>query len=267
MVRFHNEPPTHLTLPGLEAIGVRHAFTTRHHGSFAWVSAPGGPFAPGGGPALAAVGITSAEVRYVRQVHGTTCLVTDRRAPGLVGTADALVTTDPGCALSVFTADCVALVLSDPECPVLALAHVGWRGAVGGLPGRLVEVLAARFGARPERIHAALGPSIGPCCYEVDGPVLEPLRAAFPEGWDRWTAPRSPGRWRLDLWRASTDQLVWSGVRPDAVLNPRLCTACRLDLFFSYRREGSGFRLAALARLRSPGGSRRRPESGSSGVG
>jgi YfiH family protein len=141
------------------------------------------------------------------------------------------------------------VIAADPERHVLALAHAGWRGTVAGLLGHLVEVLVSRFGVRPERLRAAIGPSIGPCCYEVDEPVVGPLRQAFPADWQRWTRPAGPGKWWLDLWQANTDQLVAAGVRPEAIRNARLCTACRRDLFFSYRRDGGGLRLAAVAVL------------------
>ncbi|MGH7318419.1 MAG: polyphenol oxidase family protein [Candidatus Rokuibacteriota bacterium] len=250
MVTFHGEPPTHLTYDGLEAVGVRHAFTTRHHGSLPGLSVPGGPFAADlVGPALRALGVDGAAIHFARQVHGTTSLVTDGARPGLVGTGDALITATPGTPLAIFTADCLAVIVADPERRVLAVAHAGWRGTVGGLLGRLGRALVTRFGVRPDRLWAAIGPSIGPCCYEVDAPVIEPLRRAFPADWGRWTRPRGTGKWALDLWQANADQLTAAGLRPDAVLNARLCTGCRRDLFFSYRKEGTGVRMAALARL------------------
>lgn len=250
MVSFHGTPPTHLTLDALEAVGVRHAFTTRHHGSFRGLSARGGPFgAATAGPALAALGIEGPAVRFARQVHGTESLVVDGAPPGLVGTGDALVTTTPRCPLAVFTADCLAVVLAEPERRVLAVAHTGWRGTIGGLLGRLVRTLVARFDVRPGDLQVGIGPSIGPCCYEVDEPVVGPLGREFPGDWARWVAPQGPGTWRLDLWQANADQLTAAGVRPERIWNPRLCTGCRGDLFFSYRKEGAGGRLAALALL------------------
>jgi YfiH family protein len=249
-VRLEGVPPTHLVYEDLEALGVRHAFTTRHHGSFPWVSEPGGPFGDGPpGPALRVLGVAGSDVRYARQVHGTTTIVADGSPAGLLGTGDALAARARGTPLAIFTADCLALILADPGRSALAVAHAGWRGTVAGLAGRLVELLVARLHARPEHLHVAIGPSIGPCCYEVDEPVVGPLGQAFPAEWARWTRPAGPGKWRLDLWRANTDQLVAAGVRPEAIRNARLCTSCRRDLFFSFRREGGGLRLAALAVL------------------
>src|SRR5262249_20105841 len=196
---------------------------------------------------LAALGIEGDAARYARQVHGTECLAIDGRPPGLVGEGDAILTGAPGTPLAIFTADCLAVVLADPARRALAVAHAGWRGTGGGLLGRLVAALVERLGARPGSLVAGIGPSIGPCCYEVDEPVVGPLRAAFPDRWAGWTRPRGPGKWSLDLWQANADQLVAAGVPREAIANPRLCTACRPDLFFSYRKEGRGRSLVGLA--------------------
>jgi purine-nucleoside/S-methyl-5'-thioadenosine phosphorylase / adenosine deaminase len=257
MVSWHGEPPTHAALPALAAVGVRHAFTTRQQGSFDAVSSPAGPFGSDRRwPALAALGLEPTSVRYARQVHGAVCLDADATGVGgLVGTGDALFTRRRARPLAVFTADCVPLIVVDAEGSVLGMAHAGWRGTVQGIAGRLVAALVEQAGARADRLRAAIGPSIGPCCYEVDEPVVGPLRAAFPSAWERWVRPGTaerPGRrdrWWLDLWAANADQLAAAGVPPTAILSPRLCTGCRRDLFFSYRKEGLVGRLATLAVL------------------
>jgi hypothetical protein len=242
VVTYHGEPPTHLTVDALAAAGVRHAFTTRHHARTITDAAAS--------PGLRGLGAGEEGVRWAKQVHGATCLVADGRPSGEVGEGDALITTRRRVPLAVFTADCLAVVLAEPERGALAVAHAGWRGTVAGVLGRLVQTLTERFAVRPERLRAAIGPSIGPCCYEVDEPVVGPLRAAFPGDSGRWvTAAGLPGKWWLDLWRANTDQLVAAGVPAGAIANPRLCTACRRDVFFSYRKEGRTGRLAALACL------------------
>jgi YfiH family protein len=261
MVSWHGEPPTHAALPALSALGVRHAFTTRHQGSFDAISALAGPF--GGDrrwPALVALGLEPRRIRYARQVHGAMCLDADEAgAGGLIGTGDALFTRQRARPLAVFTADCVPLIVFDPEAPALGMAHAGWRGTVKGVAGELVTALVERAGARRERLRAAIGPSIGPCCYEVDTPVVGPLREAFPSAWEHWVRPvhsgqrdsrEHPERWWLDLWVANADQLAAVGVSPGGILMPRLCTGCRRDHFFSYRKEGGlAGRLATLAVL------------------
>ena len=100
-----------------------------------------------------------------------------------------------------------------------------------------------------EHFRAAIGPSIGPCCYEVDKPVIARLDAAFPGRWGSWVRSRgNNGKWMLDLWAANEEQLREAGMRGNRIANPRLCTGCRGDLFYSYRRGDIG-RLVTIAAL------------------
>lgn len=250
---FHGEPPTHLTYPGLQAQGLWHASTTRHCPGIAHPSRPVSPVGREGAMLLALAGPDLGRVAFLHQVHGTT-VVRVEEPGGLAGEGDALLTTRPRMPLAVFTADCLAVVLFDPVGQQLGLAHVGWRGTVKSALPHVVDLLVAA-GARPAALVAAIFPSIGPCCYEVDRPVIDPLSAAFPGRWESWVRPSGPGKWRLDLWAANQSQLETAGLRPDRILNARLCTACRPDLFFSYRREGSRGRLVTLAALPGRGAS------------
>jgi purine-nucleoside/S-methyl-5'-thioadenosine phosphorylase / adenosine deaminase len=251
MVSWHGKPPTHAALPALEAVGVRHAFTTRHQGSFDGVSAPAGPFGVDRSwPALAALGLESTSVRYARQVHGDVCIDADlgTRA-GLMGTGDALFTRRRMRPLAVFTADCVPLIVVDPERPALGVAHAGWRGTVRGIAGRLVAALVEQTGARVDRIRAAIGPSIGPCCYEVDEPVIgEFTRTYGADRLARWSRASRSGHVMLDLWSANEDLLVDAGVERTRIDNARLCTACHPELLYSYRKGNRG-RLVTVAAL------------------
>lgn len=247
-IKFHGEPPTSLTLPALEALGLRHASTTRHCPGIAHPSEPVSPVRPEAAAILARHGLNPARVAFLRQVHGAAVQRADGAQGGCVGAGDVLLTTNPSLPLAVFTADCLAIVVFDPVGHRLALAHVGWRGTVRGASGAAVRALVEE-GARPEQLVVAIFPSIGPCCYEVDRPVIEPLAAAFPGGWEAWTRLAGPGKWQLDLWAANESQLRDAGIPADGIVNPRLCTACRSDLFFSYRKEGSRGRLVTCAAL------------------
>jgi purine-nucleoside/S-methyl-5'-thioadenosine phosphorylase / adenosine deaminase len=186
-----------------------------------------------------------ARAAWCRQVHGADVLAA--AGPGCAGTGDALVTRQRGQAVAIATADCVPIVLWDPDAGALGVVHAGWRGAAQGVAEAAVDALA-RSGARPERLRVAIGPSIGPCCYEVDGPVMEAFARAYPDRWERWFAPRRPGHAMLDLWTASEHGLHARGVDPAHVTNPRVCTGCRVDLFYSYRKGQRG-RLLTLAAL------------------
>jgi YfiH family protein len=237
-VRMHGAPPTHLTLDRLSAAGLPHATTTRH-----CPGTPGGdpPFGVEAGTAL---GAGVAAVAFARQVHGAH--VVRATTGGALGEADAIVTTAPAQPIAVVSADCLPIVLYDPEAAALAVAHVGWRGTVKHTPRAAVAALA-RLGAAPARMLAAIGPAIGPCCYEVDRVVIDPLGAAFPSI-DAWITAKGSGKWMLDLWAVNEWALADAGLDRANVLNARLCTACRTDLFYSYRKGHRG-RLITLAML------------------
>ena len=247
-VRFHGEPPTHLTFSSLESLGLPHISTTRYCPDIAPPSEPVMPFGETAQALFRGRGLDLSRTAYLRQVHGRAIQKVGRGSGGFSGVGDILLTETPHLPLSIFTADCLAIILFDPATPRLALAHVGWRGLVEGAAIAAVEALS-REGTDPGEIRVAISPSIGPCCYEVDLPVVDPLRLAFPRDSDRWVTPRGEGKWMLDLWSAVHDQLTSQGCRPERIENLRLCTACRTDQFFSYRKEGSQGRQVTVAAL------------------
>ena len=239
-----------LTSPLLERAGLPHFFTTRHFPGIAGSGDSPDVFTAEAHSLLAERGLAAAPA-FLRQVHGADVMVADRA--GRLGAADALITERRGLPLAVFTADCLPVVIYDPTHHRLAAAHAGWRGTVQSVVRAAVDRLV-EAGSEPDGLAVAIGPSIGPCCYEVDLPVIDRLRAAFPGGWERWTTPKGAGKWMLDLWSANEDQLAAADVDRSMIDNPRLCTACNLDRFYSYRREGStrlgrSGRLVALAAL------------------
>lgn len=243
--RFEGDPPTHFVSPLLEEAGLPHLFTTRN---FPGVTAFRDPFPPIGadaGPLLAKHGLGDRPAAFLKQVHGAR--VVHATESGLAGDADALVTETPGLPIAVFSADCVPLLVYDPDGRRLAAAHAGWRGTVQSVARAAVEALV-EAGGRAERFLAAVGPSIGPCCYEVDKPVIAALDRSFAGHWGAWVRSAGSGKWMLDLWAANEDQLRSAGMRSDQISNPRLCTGCRTDLFYSYRRGHKG-RLVSVAAL------------------
>lgn len=241
--RFQGDPPTHLTSPLLDEAGLPHLFTTRHFPGVTAFKEPFPPFGPEAQPLLASLGLAEAPAAFLKQVHGAD--VIRAAGGGCVGNADALVTDTPGLAVAVFSADCVPLLIYDPDGRRLAAAHAGWRGTAQSVARAAVTALV-EAGGTPERFLAAVGPSIGPCCYEVDKPVIARLDQAFPGGWGAWVRSVGSGKWMLDLWAANEDQLRGAGLRSDRIDNPRLCTGCRTDLFYSYRRGHMG-RLVSIA--------------------
>ncbi len=248
------DPPRYLTSPLLTRAGLPHLFTTRLFPGVTSPRDPGSPFDAGAMAVLAPLGLAAEPAAFARQVHGAEVIAANRS--GLAGRADVLTASRPGLPLAIFTADCLPIVLYDALNRRLAMAHAGWRGTVQSAARVAADALAAQGGV-PETFVGAIGPSIGPCCYEVDGPVIERLEAEFHDGWQVWVTKAGPGKWMLDLWRANEDQLGMAGLDRAKIDNLRLCTACRGDLFFSYRRERGQGRLVAVAAVPCEAGPRR----------
>ena len=189
-------------------------------------------------------------------VHGNRVVaVTGAEGPGhdavrVVPDCDGLITDQKGLALVVTAADCVPVYLFDPVRKVVGAVHAGWRGTVAGICARAVEAMQRQYGTRPAEILAAVGPSIGPCCYEVDDAVADPLRTYYGKLADRCLAqkPETPGKYMLNLWEANRQDLLRAGVTAVAVTGE--CTACGVGRLFSHRAEsGTAGRGAALIAL------------------
>lgn len=192
----------------------------------------------------------------VRQVHGTAVHQADTLVSDTVPEADALITAVTSPVLTMLVADCVPVYLYDPVRQAAGLVHAGWRGTVAGAAGATLAALCRAYGTRPADVVAAIGPSIGPCCYEVDESVRAPLEQAFPRHWQALAAPAGPGHWRLDLRAANARALSAAGVAPRHIHVTAYCTSCQQELFFSHRKSGgrAGRLMAALSLLPLPGG-------------
>lgn len=184
----------------------------------------------------------------VAQVHGgeVVRITASAHASGIQ--ADALVTTDPTIAVSVVVADCVPVLIGDRQGRVVAAVHAGWRGTAAHIVPATIAAIQ-KLGMNAADLVAAIGPSIGPCCYQVDAPVLAAFRAGGAVV-DEWFTPDGPEHWRLDLWKANRDQLIRAGLPASSVHVASVCTADHLDVCWSYRREGAetGRMVAAISR-------------------
>lgn len=190
-----------------------------------------------------ALGLDQARTVLSRQVHGTAVRVcTEADAgKGLYAErdflADGLVTNVPGLALTVFSADCGVILLYDPESACVGAVHAGWRGCAAGILEETVRTMGTAYGARPETILAAVGPCIGQCCFETDGDVPAAMKDALGADAEPYLERRRE-KWHVDLAGLNRQWLLHAGVPAGNIDVSGVCTACRTDLLWSYRRMG-----------------------------
>jgi YfiH family protein len=201
--------------PLLDAVGVRHGFGLRDLPS-------------------------PREVVQPRQVHGI-CVALAKAGRSDPAEADAIVSADPLVPVGIVTADCVPVLAASAEGAVVVAIHAGWQGLAAGVVEKGMAALR-HASVAPFNPVAVIGPHIGPCCYEVDEPVVGPLRSRFGGFVDsalRLVAPQRPGHWLLDLGFLVALELERAGVRaPNRGRIPEGCTFCHPSRFHSYRREG-----------------------------
>ena len=149
---------------------------------------------------------------------------------------DVIVSNAKGVLAGVKTADCVPILIGDSVTGSFAAVHAGWRGTLATAVVAGVERLAKEYDAKPENLRVAIGASAGPCCYEVGNEVIEAFSTKFADGEKLFTYTR-PGHALVDLLKANRDQLISTGVKPERIHTAPICTMCRTDLFFSYRKE------------------------------
>ena len=233
---------------------VRHGFTTRLGGvsPAPWDSLNLG-MGRGDGDACveenyrricAALGVDARKTVLSRQVHEDNVrLVTAEDAgKGLFRqrdytSVDAMISREPGLVLVVFSADCGTVLLYDPVHRAIGAVHAGWRGVALGLAAKTVEAMSAAFGSRPEDLLCALGPSIGPCCFETDNDVPQALEAALGDA-VRPYMERRGAKWHIDLKAINVHWLTQAGVDRAHVDVCSHCTACMPELYWSHRKMG-----------------------------
>ena len=194
----------------------------------------------------AALGLAERQVVTCYQVHSSRVVpVTPADGGRVIEATDGLCTDAEGLALFLRFADCVPILLYDPEHHAVALVHAGWKGTLAAIAVQAVRTMHEQYGSRPEAILAGVGPAIGPCCYEIGPDLAESFALRFGA---QVLSHATAGGLSLDLPAANECALVEAGVRH--IEHSGLCTACRVDEFFSHRQEGGRTgRLAALAVL------------------
>jgi len=184
-----------------------------------------------------AAGLGEFTIVTANQVHGDTILKVSSGMGKRAGIGDGLMTDAPGILLGVTAADCVPLLFIEPGRKIAAAVHAGWRGTARGIATKAVAFMREEYRVDPSALHVAMGPSIGPCCYEVGREVREQIEVNWME--------EIKGAWRpeghkgyLDLKVINEAQLVAAGVPRPQVQKLGPCTACHVEEFFSYRKEG-----------------------------
>ncbi|MDF2963646.1 MAG: multicopper polyphenol oxidase [Paenibacillus sp.] len=192
---------------------------------------------------------------YAEQVHGNEVEVITKEHAGAgfhsredaIQSRDAFITDNTGMFLHALFADCVPLYFYDPVHRAVGLAHAGWKGTVLQIAKKTIEAMQREYGSQPEKITAAIGPSIQSCCYEVDEVVLCKVREVMADlaivndddiGVSQIYMDLSDGKYKLSLQQLNRQIMIKAGIVPAHIEISSLCTSCRTDLFFSHRKEG-----------------------------
>jgi len=205
-----------------------------------------------------ALGASDLQLIALKQIHSDVIHLIEA-APQEPCKGDASATNRPGLLLGVQTADCVPILLVDPKKRAIAAIHAGWRGTLARIAEKAIGQMQMHFATKPAGLLATIGPSIGPCCYEVGTEVATQFQSQFADAPDlfdefrtgdepnpvQWLNMMPPGHQpppknvHLDLKKANRAQLLATGLPPQNIFTSDLCTACRPDLLFSYRKQGS----------------------------
>ena len=187
-----------------------------------------------------AIGVDPGRFTTCAQVHGSNVKVVTEDLIGsgafsfadTIPETDALVTNLADVPLLLFYADCVPVLLADPLTGAVGLAHAGWRGTAAQIAKKTVRAMTDAFGVKPENLLAAIGPSIGDCCYEVDDVVKNGM-----PGYANCFMAKCDGKYWLNLWKVNRQQLLEAGVASSKITVAGICTNHNPELFCSYRYE------------------------------
>lgn len=251
MIHRHTHNLSYLQFPHLsEYADIRHGIFTRQ-GGFSKGCYQGLNVGMGNGDNVnhvlqnrAAITGCMGQLVFANQVHGTAIINhsgcgTESNGHPLrkAETGDAMITDAPGQSLVIQTADCQAVLIYDPVRKTVANIHSGWRGSIQNIIGLTVLAMIKEFDGDPKNLLAGIGPSLGPCCAEFIH-----YRTEIPKAF--WSYKNSSNC--FDFWAMSKDQLTEAGISSNNIVSSNLCTRCRTDLFFSYRKEKSTGRFAAV---------------------
>jgi len=193
-----------------------------------------------------ALGIALANLTTARQIHEAHVKIVSEELRGKGSTdyqgaidgTDAMVTNVPGICLMVLSADCVPILMWDPAKKVIGVVHAGWKGTLHLIARKTVKVFQKDFDSSPHDIRAGIGPSIGPCCFEVGSEVISQVKDRLGIGKKHIARKPADKKGYFDLWSANQEQLVQAGIPENNIEVARTCTCDHADVFFSHRCEG-----------------------------
>lgn len=253
---YESEGVAYLTFPEFEKYGfVRHAFSTRIGGvskkEFASMNLN---FGRGDSDEdvtenfhrfCSAAGFDYSTLVASAQDHGTFIrrVGAQNRGTGIwkpkdIQSVDGLITDEPDVTLVTYYADCVPLFFLDPVRRAIGLAHAGWRGTVAGIGAKMVKAMGREFGSSPGDLVAAVGPSIGPECFEVDTPVYEEFSKLTELNPQEFIVNNGGGKYHIDLWEANRRILMHAGIPQEQISVAGLCTRCNAQWLWSHRATG-----------------------------
>ena len=189
--------------------------------------------------------ITSRNFFYTHQEHGDKVFLINNRnienknneLANIVPTSDAIITADKGICLLIFVADCVPVLLFDCRKKVIGAVHAGWKGTASQISHKTIHLMQSYYGCKPHDIKCAIGPSIGPCCYQVGKEVIDRVKRSFSEKEQLALSDPDGDKSFFNLWYANKMQLLNCGIPEENIEMANLCTFCYSDLFFSSRKE------------------------------
>lgn len=202
---------------------------------------------------LRSMRIECEDIFLVRQVHGNKVFLlsdpsmTTRKVRTVE--ADAIVTHLTGKPLGILTADCLPIIVYDPQLHIVGVAHAGRLGTAQRVLSKTISRMREEYASRPEHILIGMGPGIGGCCYEVDEACLDQFMKGYRE-WETFAQKKPGNKFHLDLFKANEEDARSVGILPEHIFRSGQCTSCNNDRWFSFRREGNRDRILSLAMLR-----------------
>ncbi len=195
------------------------------------------------------IGFHLENLTFNKQVHGSRIRIIKEDNISVAEEGDGLITNLIKVPLLVFVADCVSIGIIDLKKKVIGVAHAGWRGTYEEIGEKLIQKMCEQFYSERKDMVAVIGPSIGPCCYEVGYDVIQKFNNKFTNIKESFYIIRE-GRYFLNLWKLNEYSLVRNGIKKEEIINLNLCTYCNKNLFHSYRRdEGTGKRMGLILEL------------------